>query len=165
MFLCLLVWMIPRFVMLNYLNCSIMFHFYATILLRCSLVLENTWSHCILMCSTYIFSVQLEQGTVTSLLEENGTIKGVQYKTKDGRELKAHAPLTIVCDGCFSNLRRTLCKPQVKFSSTLGLSFLVWLGYTYTNLLLGMVDPFAYFISQHHEIYVRLTFKCLEFSP
>lgn len=62
-------------------------------------------------------NVQLEQGTATSLLEENGTIKGVQYKTKDGRELKAHAPLTIVCDGCFSNLRRTLCKPQVEVPS------------------------------------------------
>ncbi|BFG35743.1 hypothetical protein CerSpe_220170 [Prunus speciosa] len=62
-------------------------------------------------------NVQLEQGTVTSLLEENGTIKGVQYKTKDGQELKAYAPLTIVCDGCFSNLRRTLCKPQVEVPS------------------------------------------------
>lgn len=61
-------------------------------------------------------SVHLEQGTVTSLLEENGTIKGVQYKTKNGEELKAYAHLTIVCDGCFSNLRRTLCKPQVRFS-------------------------------------------------
>ncbi|KAL6222737.1 hypothetical protein ACLB2K_006128 [Fragaria x ananassa] len=62
-------------------------------------------------------NVQLEQGTVTSLLEENGIIKGVQYKTKDCQELQAHAPLTIVCDGCFSNLRRTLCKPQVEVPS------------------------------------------------
>lgn len=60
-----------------------------------------------------IISVQLEQGTVTSLLEERGTIKGVQYKTKDREVLKAHAPLTIVCDGCFSNLRRSLCNPKV----------------------------------------------------
>ncbi|MCE0480985.1 Squalene epoxidase 1 [Datura stramonium] len=58
-------------------------------------------------------NVKLEQGTVTSLLEENGTIKGVQYKTKSGEELKAYAPLTVVCDGCFSNLRRTLCDPKV----------------------------------------------------
>ncbi|KAM1073883.1 hypothetical protein ACFX14_018899 [Malus domestica] len=62
-------------------------------------------------------NVQLEQGTVTSLLEENGTIKGVQYKPKDGQELKVYAPLTIVCDGCFSNLRCTLCKPQVEVLS------------------------------------------------
>ena len=60
-------------------------------------------------------SVRLEQGTVTSLLEENGTIKGVQYKNKVGQELRAYAPLTIVCDGCFSNLRRSLCNPKVKF--------------------------------------------------
>ncbi|KAG4140532.1 hypothetical protein ERO13_D06G024000v2 [Gossypium hirsutum] len=62
-------------------------------------------------------NVRLEQGVVTSLLEEKGTIRGVQYKTKDGRELTAFAPLTIVCDGCFSNLRRSLCNPQVDVPS------------------------------------------------
>ena len=51
---------------------------------------------------------------MTSLLEENGMVKGVSYKTKSGEELKAYAPLTIVCDGCFSNLRRSLCSPKVK---------------------------------------------------
>lgn len=67
-----------------------------------------------------ICSVQLKEGTVTSLLEENGTIKGVHYKTKDGQEFSAYeefsayAPLTIVCDGCFSNLRRSLCNPKVR---------------------------------------------------
>lgn len=64
------------------------------------------------------FSVTLVQGTVTSLLEENGSVKGVRYKTKTGEELTAYAPLTIVCDGCFSNLRRTLCNPKVNFLST-----------------------------------------------
>lgn len=63
----------------------------------------------------FFSSVRLEQGTVTSLLEENGTVKGVQYKTKDGKEMTAYAPLTVVCDGCFSNLRRSLCNPQVRF--------------------------------------------------
>ncbi|KAL6216744.1 hypothetical protein ACLB2K_009963 [Fragaria x ananassa] len=62
-------------------------------------------------------NVQLEQGTVTSLLEEKGTIKGVQYKTKTGQEMTAYAPLTIVCDGCFSNLRRSLCDPKVDVPS------------------------------------------------
>ncbi|KAJ6730181.1 SQUALENE MONOOXYGENASE-RELATED [Salix viminalis] len=62
-------------------------------------------------------NVQLEQGTVTSLLEEKGTVRGVQYKTKDGQELTAFAPLTIVCDGCFSNLRRSLCNPKVDVPS------------------------------------------------
>ena len=59
-------------------------------------------------------SVKMEQGTVTSLIEEKGTIKGVQYRTKAGEVLRAYAPLTIVCDGCFSNLRRSLCNPKVK---------------------------------------------------
>ncbi|KAK4751461.1 hypothetical protein SAY87_004943 [Trapa incisa] len=62
-------------------------------------------------------NVRLEQGTVTSLLDEKGTVKGVQYKTKDGEVLTAHAPLTIVCDGCFSNLRRSLCNPKVDIPS------------------------------------------------
>ncbi|KAJ6839209.1 squalene monooxygenase-like [Iris pallida] len=62
-------------------------------------------------------NVRLEQGTVTSLLEENGTVKGVSYKSKSGEELKSYAPLTIVCDGCFSNLRRSLCSPKVDVPS------------------------------------------------
>ncbi|KAF5731883.1 squalene monooxygenase-like isoform X1 [Tripterygium wilfordii] len=62
-------------------------------------------------------NVRLEQGTVTSLIEEKGTIKGVQYKTKTGQSLTAQAPLTIVCDGGFSNLRRSLCEPKVDVPS------------------------------------------------
>ncbi|XP_068654909.1 squalene epoxidase 3-like [Aristolochia californica] len=62
-------------------------------------------------------NAKLEQGTVTSLIEENGTVNGVNYKTKNGEELRAHAPLTIVCDGCFSNLRRSLCTPKVEVPS------------------------------------------------
>ncbi|KAF6162856.1 hypothetical protein GIB67_021005 [Kingdonia uniflora] len=57
------------------------------------------------------------KGIVTSLLEENGTIKGVQYKNKAGEEIQAYAPLTIVCDGCFLNLRRSLCSPKVDILS------------------------------------------------
>ncbi|KAE9597112.1 hypothetical protein Lal_00007818 [Lupinus albus] len=62
-------------------------------------------------------NVKLEHGTVTSLLKENGTVKGVNYKTKSGQEFTAKAPLTIVCDGCFSNLRRFLCNPKVEVPS------------------------------------------------
>ncbi|KAM7470557.1 hypothetical protein LguiA_008740 [Lonicera macranthoides] len=62
-------------------------------------------------------NVRLEQGTVTSLLAEKGTVQGVQYKTKTGQEMTAYAPLTIVCDGCFSNLRRSLCNPKVEVPS------------------------------------------------
>ncbi|KAM1043789.1 hypothetical protein ACFX15_034346 [Malus domestica] len=59
-------------------------------------------------------NVTLEQGTVTTLIEEKGTIKGVMYKNKAGEEMRSYAPLTIVCDGCFSNLRRNLCTPNVE---------------------------------------------------
>ncbi|URE29752.1 Squalene monooxygenase [Musa troglodytarum] len=66
------------------------------------------------LCSDHIkHSVQLKQGTVTSLIKEDGIVKGVVYKTKSGRESKAFAPLTIVYDGCFSNLRHTLCSSEV----------------------------------------------------
>ncbi|RVW56285.1 Squalene monooxygenase [Vitis vinifera] len=74
----------------------------------------NTYSY---FYSPIFSSVQLEQGTVTSLLEEKGTIRGVNYKTKDGETMTAYAPLTIVCDGCFSNLRRSLCTPKVDVPS------------------------------------------------
>ncbi|XP_057432465.1 squalene monooxygenase SE1-like isoform X2 [Lotus japonicus] len=63
-------------------------------------------------------NVQMEQGIATSLLEDdNKTIIGVHYKTKDRQEFKAYAPLTIVCDGCFSNLRHSLCHPKVEVPS------------------------------------------------
>ncbi|CAI0405476.1 unnamed protein product [Linum tenue] len=56
-------------------------------------------------------NIRLEQGTVTSLLEEDGVIKGVQYKTKDGQELKAYAPLTIVdVPSCFVGLILENCQ-------------------------------------------------------
>ncbi|EOA22647.1 hypothetical protein CARUB_v10003339mg [Capsella rubella] len=53
-------------------------------------------------------NVQLEEGTVKSLIEENGIVKGVTYKNSAGQEITAFAPLTVVCDGCYSNLRRSL---------------------------------------------------------
>lgn len=61
--------------------------------------------------------VKLEQGTVLGLLEEEGVVKGVRYRSSDGQEREAKAPLTFVCDGCFSNLRRNLCDPKVDVPS------------------------------------------------
>ncbi|KAK9678444.1 hypothetical protein RND81_11G211800 [Saponaria officinalis] len=62
-------------------------------------------------------NLKLEQGTVTSLIEEHGIVKGVNYKAKNGEESKVYAPLTVVCDGCASNLRRSLCTPKVEVPS------------------------------------------------
>ncbi|KAH0912943.1 LOW QUALITY PROTEIN: hypothetical protein HID58_036264 [Brassica napus] len=54
-------------------------------------------------------NVHMEEGTVKSLIEEKGVIKGVIYKnTTACQETTAFAPLTVVCDGCYSNLRRSL---------------------------------------------------------
>ncbi|KAJ4867641.1 Squalene epoxidase 4 [Raphanus sativus] len=52
-------------------------------------------------------NVQLEEGTVKSLIEEKGVVKGVIYKNSAGENITAFAPLTVVCDGCYSNLRRS----------------------------------------------------------
>ncbi|XP_010519458.1 PREDICTED: squalene monooxygenase 1,1-like [Tarenaya hassleriana] len=63
-------------------------------------------------------NVNLEEGTVKSLVEEKGLIKGVKYKSKStGQETTAFAPLTVVCDGAYSNLRRSLHDPKVEVNS------------------------------------------------
>ncbi|XP_051132631.1 squalene monooxygenase SE1-like isoform X2 [Andrographis paniculata] len=62
-------------------------------------------------------NVRLEQGAVTSLVSEKGIIRGVRYKTKNGEERTSFAPLTVVCDGGFSNLSRSLCTSQVESCS------------------------------------------------
>ncbi|XP_062023347.1 squalene monooxygenase SE1-like [Rosa rugosa] len=62
-------------------------------------------------------NVKLEQGSVTTLIEEKGIVKGVIYKNKAGEEMRTYAPLTIVCDGCFSNLRKSLSAPKVESPS------------------------------------------------
>ncbi|KAL8541673.1 hypothetical protein ACS0TY_002802 [Phlomoides rotata] len=63
-------------------------------------------------------NVRLEQGTATSLInEENGSVKGVEYKNGEDIVTQVYAPLTIVCDGSFSNLRRSLCTPKVEIPS------------------------------------------------
>ncbi|KAH6823602.1 oxidoreductase family protein [Perilla frutescens var. hirtella] len=105
--------------------------------------------------SSYFYSVRLEQGTVTRLIEEEGTVKGVQYKTKKGEEITAYAPLTIVCDGCFSNLRRSLSSPQVE-----NLSFFVGLVLencdlphaNYGHIVLGDPSPILFYQISSTEI-------------
>jgi 2-polyprenyl-6-methoxyphenol hydroxylase-like FAD-dependent oxidoreductase len=67
-----------------------------------------------LLCDCHaVDRVMLEQATVLGLVEEAGVVRGVRYRTGDGVEQEAKAPLTFVCDGCFSNLRRKLCEPKV----------------------------------------------------
>lgn len=55
----------------------------------------------------------MEEGTVKSFIEEKGVIKGVIYKNNVSQEATAFAPLTVVCDGCYSNLRRSLVDSSV----------------------------------------------------
>ncbi|CAH8343099.1 unnamed protein product [Eruca vesicaria subsp. sativa] len=58
-------------------------------------------------------NVHMEEGTVKSLIEEKEVIKGVIYKNTAGQETTAFAPLTVVCDRCYSNLRRSLVDSTV----------------------------------------------------
>ncbi|KAF7801519.1 squalene monooxygenase-like [Senna tora] len=105
--------------------------------------------------ATSLSNVKLEQGTVTALLEEQGTIKGVRYKTKDGQELTAMAPLTIVCDGCFSNLRRSLCNPKVDVPSHFVGLVLENCDLPYANhghVILGDPSPILFYPISSNEI-------------
>lgn len=61
-------------------------------------------------------NVTVIEGNVTSLLEENACVIGIQYKDKESGDVKKlYAPLTLVADGLFSNLRKSLIsrKPEV----------------------------------------------------
>ncbi|XP_051149031.1 squalene epoxidase 3-like [Andrographis paniculata] len=104
-------------------------------------------------------NVRLEQGTVVSLIEEKGVIKGVRYKTKNSQVIAStYAPLTIVCDGSSSNLRRTLCTPMVETPSEMFCLILenCELPYpNYVNLFFRGSSPFLLYQISSTEI--RLT--------
>jgi squalene monooxygenase len=56
-------------------------------------------------------TAELRQGKVMELLEDRpgGRVIGVSYRTKDSDEVQhLKAPLTVVCDGLFSSLNKTL---------------------------------------------------------
>jgi len=55
-------------------------------------------------------NVTVEEGTVTELVmsENKEVISGVIYRSKTGETKTVAAPLTIVCDGCFSRFRKHL---------------------------------------------------------
>ena len=44
---------------------------------------------------------------------EGEAVSGVSYKSNDGVDRVALAHLTIVCDGMYSNLRKSLADPKV----------------------------------------------------
>lgn len=47
----------------------------------------------------------------------NEAVSGVVYKDKEGIERAAHASLTVVCDGMYSNLRSKLSRPKIQHPS------------------------------------------------
>ncbi|GBG66439.1 hypothetical protein CBR_g61482 [Chara braunii] len=67
--------------------------------------------------------VTVKEATVTSLIEdEGGAVRGVKFRTgraasSSGQEEEALAPLTVICDGCFSRFRKTLSSGKVDSTS------------------------------------------------
>lgn len=67
-------------------------------------------------------NTELRQGTVSSLLEEGAQVIGVTYKDVTNAVHEVRAPLTVVCDGCFSNLRKSFITDKpVATSSFVGI--------------------------------------------
>ena len=68
-------------------------------------------------------TVTLIEGTVTSLIDYNNEVKGINYLLKDSEtEMKISAKLTVVSDGMFSTFRSTLSdSPKTISSYFLGL--------------------------------------------
>ena len=62
-------------------------------------------------------NVTVIEGTVTDLLEDNGSIKGIRYNTKEDENLTITSLLTVVCDGMFSIFRARLSDNPKKVSS------------------------------------------------
>eukprot|EP01102_Stenamoeba_stenopodia_P004746 TRINITY_DN1508_c0_g1_i3.p2 TRINITY_DN1508_c0_g1~~TRINITY_DN1508_c0_g1_i3.p2 ORF type:complete len:502 (-),score=108.56 TRINITY_DN1508_c0_g1_i3:1968-3473(-) len=62
-------------------------------------------------------TVEVREATVTKLIQEGDVVKGVSYRKKDGTVEEALAPLTVVCDGCFSALRKDLTDAQYSLKS------------------------------------------------
>ncbi|GJP56721.1 hypothetical protein CLOM_g15774 [Closterium sp. NIES-68] len=86
-------------------------------------------------------TVTLREATVLGLLEDGDRVTGVRYRAAkrapgsapsdvceaavvggasetETEEGELHAPLTFVCDGCFSNLRRSISKSKVDVPSS-----------------------------------------------
>jgi squalene monooxygenase len=62
-------------------------------------------------------TVEVREATVLKLLEHKGRVTGVTLRSKEGVTSEARAPLTIVCDGLFSNLRKGLSAAQTDLKS------------------------------------------------
>ncbi|XP_052603837.1 squalene monooxygenase [Peromyscus californicus insignis] len=63
-------------------------------------------------------NVKFIEGVVLQLLEEDGAVRGVQYKDREtGDTTELRAPLTVVADGLFSKFRKNLISNKVSVSS------------------------------------------------
>jgi squalene monooxygenase len=59
----------------------------------------------------------VKEATVTSLIERDGRIVGVEWRSKDGSKGSSFADMVFVCDGLFSNLREKFTDASVTHGS------------------------------------------------
>ena len=90
-------------------------------------------------------SVTIIEGTATTLLKNCGNVVGVRYRDRTSKEIQeVFAPLTIICDGCFSRFRKGLVQSNVVTSSHFVGSIMVdcpqFLGH-HAELVLGSCSP------------------------
>lgn len=65
------------------------------------------------------YSVTIVQATATSLIEEQGVVRGAVLSEQGGKKItRALAPLTFVVDGCFSKFRAQVGGPTPAASSS-----------------------------------------------
>jgi squalene monooxygenase len=62
-------------------------------------------------------NIELVQGNVTELIENNQEVRGVKYQNAAGELVEATAYLTVVCDGPMSFFRKKLSDPNKSISS------------------------------------------------
>ncbi|MBD3639148.1 MAG: FAD-dependent monooxygenase [Crocinitomicaceae bacterium] len=62
-------------------------------------------------------NINLIQGNVTEIIQEDEIIKGVRYSNPLDELVEKRAPLTVVCDGPMSFFRKKLSKPNKTVSS------------------------------------------------
>ncbi|UKN02485.1 FAD-dependent monooxygenase [Paracrocinitomix mangrovi] len=62
-------------------------------------------------------NIDLVEGNVTDLIEENNVVTGVSYTNAQGEECKSSAAMVVVCDGPMSFFRSKLSKPNKKVTS------------------------------------------------
>lgn len=107
-------------------------------------------------------NVDVFEGRVSSIIEEDGVVKGIEYFTKGNDESRTiDAGLTIISDGPLSRFREPYAKPEIKVSGFfLGIILENCpLPYpSYGHLVIGSHPPFVMYPVNSNEIRILIDF-------